>query len=169
MSSSDSSFSVETILVSACSAGIFHGEEYRLTLLLLLLSGGGVRGTTSSGGSATGGGGGTTTGADVHEQVLDVLTLEGLGEEGGPDGLDVLNLGGGDERLELVGLFAKCVSKMFSGDNDAAMVQRARAQQRSMLAILLVLPILSLLLPFAQPHCAAAAAVFPCAGDKNVD
>ena len=158
MSSSDSSFSVETILVSACSAGIVHGEEYRLTLLLLLLSGGGVRGTTSSGGSATGGGGGTTTGADVHEQVLDVLTLEGLGEEGGPDGLDVLNLGGGDERLELVGLFVKNCVSILCGDIDAPGFSSARKQS----AMCLVgssppLPLLFLSLhrpPCAQTHCA---------------
>jgi hypothetical protein len=91
--------------------------QCQLTLLLLLLSGRGVSGT-SSGGSATGGGGGTTTRADVQEQVLDVLALEGLGEESGPDGLNLGDLGGGDERLELVGLFAKsCVSRMFGSDD----------------------------------------------------
>ena len=106
MSSSDSSFSVVENLVSVCSR-LASDLRYQLTLLLLLLSGGGVSGTTSSRGSATGGGGGTTTRADVQEQVLDVLALEGLGEESGPDGLNLRDVGGGDERLELLGLFAK--------------------------------------------------------------
>jgi hypothetical protein len=48
----------------------------RLTLfllLLLLLSGSG--GTTSGGGGASGSG---TSGTDVSQEILDVLTLEGL-------------------------------------------------------------------------------------------
>jgi hypothetical protein len=142
MSSSDSSFSGVGKLISknARVSAIFHGGGCGLTLLLLLLSGGGVRGTTSSRGSATSGGGGTTTGTDVHEEVLDVLALEGLGEESGPDGLNLGDLGGGDERLELVGLFAKCVSRMFSGDNGPAMPRaRAHSAMCFWLAILLIL------------------------------
>lgn len=103
------------------------------TLLLGLLRGSLVSSTTSSG-STTGGRGGTTTGADVHEKVLDILALESLytqssvrkskfqdiilnngariarmvgsylGEDGGPDGLNLLDLSGLDEGLELVGL-----------------------------------------------------------------
>lgn len=42
------------------------------------------------------------TGSDVGEQLLDVLSLESLGEESGPDGLK-LNLGGGGESDELLG------------------------------------------------------------------
>jgi len=56
--------------------------------------------TTSSRGSS-----GTTTGADVDEHVLQVLALESLGEEGEPDGLDILDLSGSDERVDLVGLY----------------------------------------------------------------
>lgn len=72
-----------------------------LDLVLLLLLGGsrGVsRGTTSDGG----GRGGTATGADVGQELLDVLALERLGEQGRPDGLE-LNLGGRGESDELVG------------------------------------------------------------------
>lgn len=84
-----------------------------LSLLLLLLGGRSLlssSGTASS--SSTGSrSGGSTTRADVQEHVLEVLALEGLGEESAPDGLDVGDLGGGDERLELVGLEGgECVS-----------------------------------------------------------
>lgn len=95
------------------------------TLSLLLLSGSGV---TSSGGTGTtsssaSSGGSTATGADVQEQVLDILALESLsnvsetcnpgtrsiaaahlGEQGCPDGLNLLDLCGLDQGLELVGL-----------------------------------------------------------------
>lgn len=73
-----------------------------LTLLLLLLSSslsGGLSGTTGGGGS------GRTSRADVSQELLDVLTLEGLGEDGSPDGLNFLDLGGTEESLELVGLY----------------------------------------------------------------
>lgn len=109
MSSSDSSFSVGWYRQRSrpCIRPFFIA--IRLTLLGLLLSGGvsGSSGTAS--GSTTSSGGGGTTRADVKEEVLDVLALEGLGEERGPDGLNLRNLGGGDQSLELVGLFAKNV------------------------------------------------------------
>lgn len=108
--------------VSACSANV-ELAQYR-TLSLLLLSGGSVAsGVTAGSGSTTSSGGSTTTGADVQEQVLDILALESLescirnpsphlpsianahlGEKGGPDGLNLLDLCGLDQRLELVGL-----------------------------------------------------------------
>jgi hypothetical protein len=44
----------------------------------------------------------SSSGSDVGKESLDVLTLEGLGEESGPDGLK-LDLGGGGEGDELVG------------------------------------------------------------------
>jgi len=83
----------------------------KLTLLglLLLLLGSGLgttgSGTTSGSGTGTSGGGGTTTSSDVGEHGLDVLALEGLGEEGSPDGLDLDRSGGGDGG-DLVGLRA---------------------------------------------------------------
>lgn len=73
-----------------------------LTLLLLLLSsslGGGLSGTTSAGG------GGGAARANVGQELLDVLALESLGEDGSPDGLDFLDLSGTEEGLELVGLY----------------------------------------------------------------
>jgi len=42
------------------------------------------------------------SGSNVGKESLDVLTLEGLGEKGGPDGLEV-DLSGGGESDELVG------------------------------------------------------------------
>jgi hypothetical protein len=108
MSSSDSSFSIRTLYQYDVLQYFSDGGFDELTLLLSSLwCGLGI--TTSGGGSTTSswGGSGTTTGANVQEQLLDVLALEGLGEERGPDGLDVGDLGGGDERLELVGLFIK--------------------------------------------------------------
>ena len=42
------------------------------------------------------------SGSDVGKESLDVLTLEGLGKKGGPDGLEV-DLSGGGESDELVG------------------------------------------------------------------
>ena len=93
------------------------------TLSLLLRSGLSVSaassGTTSGSASS---GGSTAAGADVQEQVLDILALKSLssvrnyspcrpsianahlGEQGGPDGLNVLDLCGLDQALELVGL-----------------------------------------------------------------
>lgn len=102
MSSSDSSFSV--IKSYQYSVSVSHEYTEELTLLLSSLRRS-LGGTTSSGGrGTTSGGSGTTSGSDVQEQLLDVLALEGLGEERGPDGLDVGDFGGGDEGLELVGL-----------------------------------------------------------------
>ena len=94
------------------------------TLSLLLRSGLSVSaassGTTSGSASS---GGSTAAGADVQEQVLDILALKSLftyqfrvrnssvfvyahlGEQGRPDGLDLLDLCGLDEGLKLVGLF----------------------------------------------------------------
>lgn len=78
----------------------------RLLLLLDLLLLGRSLGSTASGGTGgsgrTSSGGGTTT-TDVGEEVLDVLAVEGLGEERGPDGLD-LDLGGRGEGGDLVTL-----------------------------------------------------------------
>jgi hypothetical protein len=105
MSSSDSSFSVAQV---SQMSNLFVLTPFDiLTLLLLLLSSrGGLLGRTASRSttSSRSGSSGTTAGADVQEQVLDVLALEGLGEEGAPDGLDFRDLGGGDEGVELVGL-----------------------------------------------------------------
>jgi len=105
MSSSDSSFSAKKPRQHKSSNHHSSFLVARLTLLLLSLlrrlsSGVAARSSTTRSRR----GGRTTTGADVHEQVLDVLALEGLGEELGPDGLDVGDFGGGDEGLELVGL-----------------------------------------------------------------
>ena len=78
----------------------------RLTLLLLsLLLGSLLSSSTASGSGTTSSRSGSTTArADVQEQVLDVLALKSLGEESGPDGLDVGNLGGRDQGVDLVGL-----------------------------------------------------------------
>ena len=95
------------------------------TLSLLLLSGSSVTGVTTGGtaSGSTSSRGSTTAGADVQEQVLDILALKSLssvrnyspcrpsianahlGEQGRPDGLDLLDLCGLDEGLKLVGLF----------------------------------------------------------------
>jgi hypothetical protein len=80
-----------------------------LGLLLLLLSSWGISGsgvTTGGGTTSSSSGGGTTT-TDVQEHVLEVLAIEGLGEECAPDGLDIRDLGGSDEGLELVRLQGK--------------------------------------------------------------
>ena len=45
----------------------------------------------------------SSSGSNVGKEVLDVLALEGLGEKGGPDGLNV-DLGGGGEGVDLVSL-----------------------------------------------------------------
>ena len=102
MSSSDSSFSVAEFRQRMRSWQC--GQCAKKLTLLLLLSGGLLGGASSGSSTTSGGGGGTATGADVQEELLDVLALEGLGEDGGPDGLDLGDLGGGDEGLELVGL-----------------------------------------------------------------
>jgi len=99
-------------LVSRCRDMMRLVEETEahvlVGLLLLLLLGGlwgvlGGSGTTGSTTSSSWGGGSATTGSNVQEQLLDILALEGLGEERSPDGLNVGDLGSGDERLELVG------------------------------------------------------------------
>ena len=117
MSSSDSSFSARRRHQHTSHKPILlHSKDCRflpklprliqLTLLLLLLSRRIASGITTSGRSGTTSScwGGTTTGADVQEELLDVLALEGFGEEGGPDWLDVGDFCGGDEGLEFVGL-----------------------------------------------------------------
>ena len=73
------------------------------TLLLLLSSLSSTSGGISRGSTAPNSRG-TTSGADGHEQVLDVLTLEGLGEEGSPDRLTI-NIGGLDKVGDLVSLY----------------------------------------------------------------
>jgi hypothetical protein len=98
-------------IVSSCPATrlptrMTHHVVVRLLLGLLLLLllgglGGGLSGTTSSGGSTTGSGGTTTT--DVGQELLDVLAVEGLGEEGSPDGLD-LDVGGRGKSGDLLAL-----------------------------------------------------------------
>ena len=92
-------------LVEQTEAHVLVGLLGGLLLLLLLGRGGGI---ATGGGTARGGGSGrAAAGADVRQQVLDVLALEGLGEQRRPDGLDVGDLGGLDQGLELVGLYRK--------------------------------------------------------------
>ena len=55
-------------------------------------------------------GGGRASSSDVGEHGLDILTLEGLGEEGSPDRLD-LDVGSLQEGLELVRLIFWIVEK----------------------------------------------------------
>jgi hypothetical protein len=77
-----------------------------LLLLFFLLLSGSSSVTTSGGGStASGSGSGSTSRADVGQEVLDVLALKSLGEDGSPDGLNFLDLGSSQESLELVGLY----------------------------------------------------------------
>ena len=76
-------------------------SSFLLLLLLLLGGSGGTSGSdggTTSGGSSNGG-----SGANVGEELLNILTLEGLGEERGPVGLDLV-AGGLDDLGELVSL-----------------------------------------------------------------
>jgi hypothetical protein len=74
------------------------------TLLLFLNGLSSTTGSGTSSGSTTTGSGSTTSGADVHEQVLDVLTLKRLGEEGSPDRL-AFDASGLNKAGELVGLY----------------------------------------------------------------
>jgi len=106
MSSSDSSFSAQVVSPHVRPPGL---ERKQRTLFLLLLSSRGSRITARSGSSTARSrrgcsSGGRRAGAGVQEHVLDILALECLGEERGPDGLDVGNLRRGDQGLELVGL-----------------------------------------------------------------
>lgn len=73
-------------------------------LLLLLLSGGSLGGTPS-GGRGTSSGRGGADGADPSKQLLGVLTLESLGEESSPGGVN-LGVGGLDQGGDLLSL--KC-------------------------------------------------------------
>ena len=73
-----------------------------LWLLLLLLLGGGGGGSGGNGGTSAGSGNGG--GSDVREKLLDVLALEGLGEEAGPVWLDFV-AGCLDHLSELVTLY----------------------------------------------------------------
>jgi hypothetical protein len=76
-----------------------------LFTFFLLLSGSGSVTTGSGGSTASGSGSGSTSRADVGQEVLDVLALKSLGEDGSPDGLNFLDLGSSQESLELVGLY----------------------------------------------------------------
>lgn len=82
MSSSDSSFSVDDVsrLITArlndtgeMSSAVWGARTLLLSLLLGLLGGG-----TASSGSSASGGGGTATGADVGQEVLDILAVKSL-------------------------------------------------------------------------------------------
>lgn len=86
---------------------------FLLLLLLLLVSSSLGGGTTSSRGSG-GSGGSSTTGADVGQHLLDILALESLGEDLGPDGLDLRDVGGLDQSVELVGLLSNKTRKKFT-------------------------------------------------------
>jgi hypothetical protein len=94
------------------------GEARVDVLLLLSLLSGSLRGsvTTSSGTASSGTtGSGGSTGTDVGQEVLDVLALEGLGEEGSPDGLD-LDVGSLGEGDKLVGLCERKEGRLEMGD-----------------------------------------------------
>jgi hypothetical protein len=119
MSSSDSSFSVQCVsLANLCVQGLSCRTLFLLLCCWRIITAScGSTGTTSRWGSSS-----ATAGADVQEQVLNILALESLsnyqkpclvfsslwrahlGEESCPDGLDLLDLCGLDQRLELVGL-----------------------------------------------------------------
>ena len=78
MSSSDSSFSVSSVsnrvMIQPQTAESFGGTHtLNLLLLLGLLSSGATSGSTTSGR-----GGSTATGADVGQELLDVLALKSL-------------------------------------------------------------------------------------------
>ena len=111
MSSSDSSFSTIENGQHATPDAIpwrIACKEHTLGLLLLLARS--RRRVTTSGSSSRGSSGGGSSGrrsssAGAHQHVLDVLALERFGEEVGPDGLDVRDLGGLDEGVKLVGLW----------------------------------------------------------------
>ena len=86
-----------SVVVSEEAAHVDIGGFLFLLLLLLGGGGGGNGGTTSGGSSGNGGG------ADVGEELLNILALEGLGEEGGPVGLNLV-AGCLDDLSELVAL-----------------------------------------------------------------
>lgn len=79
----------------------------RLHTLLLLFGGGSSVAAGSGSGTAGRGtaGRGRAPGPNIQEQVLDVLALEGLGEQRRPDGFNIGNACSLDERLYLVGLY----------------------------------------------------------------
>jgi hypothetical protein len=79
MSSSDSSFSVQTISVPVRKAQSHKFRVFTFFLLLLSSSLGGSGSTGSS--TANGSGGSSTAGADVGQEVLDVLALKSLKKE----------------------------------------------------------------------------------------
>jgi hypothetical protein len=79
MSSSDSSFSVPTISVPVRKAQSHKFRVFTFFLLLLSSSLGGSGSTGSS--TANGSGGSSTAGADVGQEVLDVLALKSLKKE----------------------------------------------------------------------------------------
>lgn len=103
MSSSDSSASVA--VVSHDSHVAVRGALER-TLLLLLLSGRSITSTASSGGGTTSSSRSSrATRTNVQEEILDILALERLREEGSPDGLDIGDTSGLDQAVKLVGLY----------------------------------------------------------------
>lgn len=76
-----------------------------LFLLFLGLLGGSL--TTGSSTTSSRGSGSTAARSDVGQEVLDIFALESASEELGPDRLNVRDVGGLDEGVKLVGLFAK--------------------------------------------------------------
>jgi hypothetical protein len=100
MSSSDLQGTISDALLTLANEYALLLGLLLLLLGLLLVSG---SGTTSGGGGSTASGGSTTTGTDGGQHGLDVLAVERLGEEGGPDGFD-FDLGGGSEGDDLVTL-----------------------------------------------------------------
>jgi hypothetical protein len=91
-------------LVEETEAHVFVGL-FLLLFLLFLLSRSSLSSTaSSSGATCSRGSSRTTTGANVQEEILDILALESLGEESGPDGLDLSDTGGLDDGVQLVGL-----------------------------------------------------------------
>ena len=89
-------------LVEKTEAHVLIGLLLLLLLLGLLLGLGGGGGSGTSGGGG-GGSGGSRARADVRDEAVEVGAREGLGEEGGPDVLD-LNARGLDHGRQLVGL-----------------------------------------------------------------
>lgn len=79
----------------------------QLTLFLRLFLGGLIRGSATSSSTCTSSSrrrSSTTTRANVQQKLLDILALEGFGEEGAPNRLDIGDLGSGDDGLKFVGL-----------------------------------------------------------------